>query len=518
MNTVGTSTASSAFFGGTARLSSQFPLLLRGFLRYRLFSSTTTTTVTTQSSSVSSKTKSKSTKPTSTSLSSSSSSFRWLDLEGSRLSMVERLSVEEALLRKTNDNWIIVGRHAVWPNKHITIVGDDDDDNDNDDDDGLLDEDEDKVENEKKKQKKMLKILPEYITRCIDDESDSHIDDNCTNKKDVGNGETANDDDGNRPNPSCQPNPTKMIVMGIGGKAHKLLHCDHVRNDQLLVVKRFSGGGTVVMDKNAIWTTIIAGRQRQGGKRNRTPNIYNDSDPDKVLCKPYPRSIMEWTANTVFGPTFEIMNNTKTKKILENENKRQLLRDNGDHVEQQLLLLPKFSFREDDYVLNETHKIGGNAQAISGSRWLHHTSFLWDYDETNMERYLQLPSKRPDYRRNRTHQDFLVKLKDYYGTSSSSVGLDSSDDNHNDDDGHRIFIESMKEACEEAFSEEGGGVVETDWTTVYREVFGNDDNDNNNDNDDAGMTTRPAIISGGIDSWWLENRTRIVHELDEPIK
>ena len=80
-------------------------------------------------------------------MSTSSSSFRWLDLEGSRLSMVERLSVEEALLRKTNDNWIIIGRHEVWPNKHITIVG-------GDNSDGILDGD--KEENEKKKQKKML--------------------------------------------------------------------------------------------------------------------------------------------------------------------------------------------------------------------------------------------------------------------------------------------------------------------------------------------------------------------------
>jgi lipoate-protein ligase A len=142
---------------------------------------------------------------------------------------------------------------------------------------------------------------------------------------------------------------------------------------------------------------------------------------------------------------------------------------------------PKFSLREDDYVLNETKKMGGNAQAITGRQgWLHHTSFLWDYKDINMERYLKLPEKRPEYRSNRTHKDFLVKLKDYYG---------------NKDHDYRIFIDSMKEACEE------GGLVETDWSTVYREVFCNDNNDENESNID------------GMESWWLENRTRILHEL-----
>lgn len=38
-------------------------------------------------------------------------------------------------------------------------------------------------------------------------------------------------------------------------------------------------------------------------------------------------------------------------------------------------------------------QFGGNAQAITKGRWLHHTSFLWDFDPANML-YLQMPDKR----------------------------------------------------------------------------------------------------------------------------
>lgn len=54
-------------------------------------------------------------------------------------------------------------------------------------------------------------------------------------------------------------------------------------------------------------------------------------------------------------------------------------------------------------------KIGGNAQTITKDRWVHHTSFLWDFDNLNMN-YLQMPKKRPEYRQSRPHGDFLRKL------------------------------------------------------------------------------------------------------------
>lgn len=342
-----------------------------------------------------------------------SKSFRWLDLDGAGLSLLERLSLEEALLKDTRDNWILVGRHSVWPPKNITVRQSTDNISDSDS----------PSTTKNRSSNIQHKTLPEYIATT-----------------------------------TTKPNPNGMIVMGIGGKAEKLLNLKNVTDDNMLVVKRFSGGGTVVMDENAIWTTLIAGRKTKESETNE--NVKEDP-----LCKPYPRDIMKRTADAVFGPTFGILENETTST-----------------------LSPRFSLREDDYILTtttkdgeeEARKIGGNAQAITGRQgWLHHTSFLWDYKDINMERYLKLPEKRPDYRVDRTHRDFLVRLRDHYGRDSDGGEV-----------GHSVFIRAMKQASSESLQ---GGISETDWETVYNEVFGRSDETMN--------------------AWWMANRTRIQHEL-----
>jgi hypothetical protein len=92
--------------------------------------------------------------------------------------------------------------------------------------------------------------------------------------------------------------------------------------------------------------------------------------------------------------------------------------DNDDYV------MPNIRLVENDYVLDD-RKIGGNAQCISSGGFLHHTSFLWDWNDDNMN-YLSLPHKRPTYRGDRSHDEFLVRLKDTYGGDVHGGGSTSS--------------------------------------------------------------------------------------------
>lgn len=50
-----------------------------------------------------------------------------------------------------------------------------------------------------------------------------------------------------------------------------------------------------------------------------------------------------------------------------------------------------FALRENDYVFGE-QKFAGNAQSFSSDRMLHHTSFLWDFQDSMMEALKVLPS------------------------------------------------------------------------------------------------------------------------------
>ncbi|WOG95422.1 hypothetical protein DCAR_0414741 [Daucus carota subsp. sativus] len=135
------------------------------------------------------------------------------------------------------------------------------------------------------------------------------------------------------------------IVMGISGKPAELLEINSVLRDKVPVIRRFSGGGTVIVDTGTIFVTFIC----------------NKDDVSEV--QPYPRPIMSWNS-LLYSKVFQGV---------------------GDFV-----------LRENDYAFGN-RKFGENAQSITKNRWIHHTSFLWDYEINNMA-YLKLPKRAPEYR------------------------------------------------------------------------------------------------------------------------
>ena len=146
------------------------------------------------------------------------------------------------------------------------------------------------------------------------------------------------------------------IVLGISGKPEALVHEDRARKLGVPLVKRFTGGGTVVVDEDSIMATVIVGGGASGFGLD---------------C--FPRQIMEWTHGLLTG---------------------------GRNA---------FSLRENDFTIG-SRKIGGNAQAISGDKFLQHTSFLWDYQDDRMA-LLKAPEKQPAYRERREHGGFVERLK-----------------------------------------------------------------------------------------------------------
>jgi len=149
------------------------------------------------------------------------------------------------------------------------------------------------------------------------------------------------------------------IVMGISGKKEELIDLSKARQDSIPIIKRFSGGGTVIVDENTLFVTFICNK--------------------KVHPFPaFPEPIMKWT----------------------------------EGIYKDVFAHDQFRLRENDFVIGEK-KMGGNAQYIKKDRWLHHTSFLWDYTDERMK-YLLHPKKAPDYRKGRTHSDFLCRLSDHF--------------------------------------------------------------------------------------------------------
>ncbi len=150
------------------------------------------------------------------------------------------------------------------------------------------------------------------------------------------------------------------IVMGISGKPHELIDNEYATEARIPIIKRFSGGGTVVVDEDTLFVSFICQKS-------------------SFSFPAYPERIAKWSEE-FYTHVFEGIS--------------------------------AFHLRENDYVLGEK-KCGGNAQYIRKERWLHHTSFLWDYKPSHMQCLLH-PKKTPSYREGRDHNDFLCRLKDSF--------------------------------------------------------------------------------------------------------
>lgn len=143
--------------------------------------------------------------------------------------------------------------------------------------------------------------------------------------------------------------------MGISGQPSQLLDLSKIKENNIPVIKRFSGGGTVIVDENTLFISFIMAKT-------------------DVHAAPFPEPILRWSAD-LYALAWNIHG---------------------------------FQLRENDYCI-EDKKCGGNAQYMRKDRWIHHTSFLWDYKPENMDALL-LPPKRPAYRQDRSHDDFLCRL------------------------------------------------------------------------------------------------------------
>jgi lipoate-protein ligase A len=150
----------------------------------------------------------------------------------------------------------------------------------------------------------------------------------------------------------------RAIVMGISGRPEMHLNIPKVQQDHIPVIQRFSGGGTVIVDEDTLFVSFIFAKTA-------------------LPIHPFPEPILRWS---------------------------------GD-LYKQSWQIPGFHLIENDYAIDAL-KCGGNAQYIQKDRWLHHTTFLWDYKAQNMD-YLLLPTKRPQYRQNRSHNQFLCRLNEF---------------------------------------------------------------------------------------------------------
>ena len=134
-----------------------------------------------------------------------------------------------------------------------------------------------------------------------------------------------------------------------------------MRADSILTLKRFTGGGTVYCDPSTLFITFILARAS-------LPSL-----------PPYPSALLSYVAS-LYAPLFP----------------------------------SAFTLHSNDFCLHQ-RKFAGNAQAITRTHLLHHTSVLWRVDGAVMGRYLSMPpeGRQPGYREGRSHGEFVGGLGEW---------------------------------------------------------------------------------------------------------
>jgi len=154
--------------------------------------------------------------------------------------------------------------------------------------------------------------------------------------------------------------PTLFVVLGYGKQAAAEVHLDHCRRRGIHVLRRCSGGGTVLQGPGCLNYCLIL------------PTAAHPA------------------LETITGANQHIM-----------ARQRDLL--------QQASGLPVEIDGHTDLRVGD-RKFCGNAQRRKRTHILFHGSILLQFDLALVEDYLQLPATQPAYRNRRSHVDFLTNL------------------------------------------------------------------------------------------------------------
>jgi len=155
--------------------------------------------------------------------------------------------------------------------------------------------------------------------------------------------------------------PDYFVVLGRIGKEKEDVKIDEVDKDHIPILRRSSGGGTVLQGKGCLNYSLVLSKELD-------PQIAD-------LRKSY-----QVTLGKVIGALKRVG------------------------------IESKFCPTSDIALTGNNKKISGNAQKRSKKFILHHGTILYDFDLKKIEHYLTIPKDIPEYRQGRSHLDFVANI------------------------------------------------------------------------------------------------------------
>jgi lipoate-protein ligase A len=149
------------------------------------------------------------------------------------------------------------------------------------------------------------------------------------------------------------------VIVGAGGRVAEDVKESACRVDNVPIVRRSSGGGTVLLGPGSLLFTLVLSIQR-------APELTEIVSSYRFILG----ALADALANLVPGVAVA---------------------------------------GTSDLVLGD-RKISGNSQQRKRRHLLHHGTLLYGFAPEPVERYLHLPARQPEYRQQRGHVDFLGNL------------------------------------------------------------------------------------------------------------
>ena len=155
--------------------------------------------------------------------------------------------------------------------------------------------------------------------------------------------------------------PELFVVLGRTCKDEDDVYSDVCREDSVMVLRRSSGGGTVLQGPGCLNFSLVLSKKSH-------PDLQSIHASYKFILEKIVLALKELGVEAYFRPVC-------------------------------------------DLVLGEGEKkFSGNAQRRGREFILHHGTILYDFDLALISRYLKVPKKMPDYRAGRVHEDFIANI------------------------------------------------------------------------------------------------------------
>jgi lipoate-protein ligase A len=153
--------------------------------------------------------------------------------------------------------------------------------------------------------------------------------------------------------------PTPFVVLGLGGNIEEDVYVEQCGADEIPILRRSSGGGTVLQGPGSLSYAVVL-------RIDRHPALQGIVTTNRYVLERVLEAVRPFAAEAEYRGISDLSVGGL--------------------------------------------KISGNAQRRKREWLLFHGTLLHGFDPRMVERYLRIPKRQPDYRENRPHASFLRNL------------------------------------------------------------------------------------------------------------